>query len=221
MYIGHTTPNVVCGVTFLMVVGIRNSGSVASGPTNVFLYDQYPDLTTVATVVQTVPALAAGASVDIPMAFTVNAGCGAVHTMRLGIAASAVAVESNEEDNVLTLTHTVRAPNLYLTDLTVPANPPCDAVPVGVRVNNNGTAATPHDGIVRFTDTYAGDPSYSRVANVSFPTMAAGTSRIVSMTFSPLEHCGHDHTVTAVVDPSGGIGEIIESDNSYSRTFHP
>jgi uncharacterized repeat protein (TIGR01451 family) len=221
-YSYHTVLNVDCGVRFTMNVGVRNSGPVAARATNVLLFDQYPENTTVASASGDVPALAAGASVNIALAFTVNSRCGWTHTLRVRLDAAAVVTETDEEDNFLTLTHEVRAPNLYLTDLTVPAHPYCNAVTVGVRVNNNGHAATPIAGLVKFTDKYSGAPSYSKSVYASFPAIAAGTSRIVSQTFpTALPYCNQTHSVTAVVDPGLEIGEENESDNSATRLFHP
>ena len=219
-YSYHTVPNMKCGVSFTMSVGVRNSGTVASPASTVALVDSYSGIITVGAN-SPFAALAPGASVNVPFVFAISRGCGLAHTLVLRIDPSDHVDETYEADNVLELTHTVRAPNLYLTDLTVPAHPRCNAVTVGVRVNNNGSVATPTAGTVRFTDTYSGAPSYSTSVYVNFPMIEAGTSRIVSQTFPALPYCNHQHTMTAVVDPDGEILETNDSDNTAATTYQP
>jgi SAM-dependent methyltransferase len=225
VHISHTTPNVVCDVPFTMNVTIRNAGPVAAGPTNVFVFDSYTDSSyhPVASGAGSYGGLAAGASVTVALTFTVDEYCGRVkdHDIVIRIDGAELVDESNEDDNYIRFTHAVRAPNLYPTDLTIPADPPCHAVNVGVRLNNNGTVTTPRDGLVRFTDTVSGYPSYSKLMYASFPMIPAGTSRIVNVTFAITSYCGHLHTMTAVVDSGGVIGESSETDNSMSRQFTP
>ena len=229
VHVSHTTPNVVCDVPFTMNVTIRNAGPVAAGPTNVFVFDSYTDIVVSPGCLGrggSYGGLAAGASVTVSFTFTVDEYCGRVkdHDILIRIDGAELVDESNEDDNYIRFTHAVRAPNLYPTDLFIPADPPCNAVNVGVRVNNNGTVTTPRDALVRFTDTVSGYPSYSKIMYKSIPMISAGTSRVVNVTFDePLSYCGHLHTMTAVVDVySGGvIGESSESDNTMTRTFIP
>jgi hypothetical protein len=227
LYFSHyDTPNVYCGVAYVMHVTVRNSGPVAAVATNAFLFEQYPENHTLANVGAAVPALGAGGSANLQFSFTVSSACGLVHTMRLRVDGASVVSESDEDDNFVNLTHTVRASNLYPTDLTVPHDPSCASVPVGVRVNNNGTAATPTDFIVRFVDTYASVPAYSRAISVSTGVLAAGTSRVVSVTFTTIDDyvpsvCNHTHTMTVYVDATAVVPETIETGNSSSTTYHP
>lgn len=226
VHVSHTPLNVVCDVPFTINVTIRNAGPVAAGPANLTVSDSYTDSShhSVASAGVRHGGLAAGASVTVPLTFTIGEYCGRPtdHAFWIRLDAAEEVDESNEDDNWLRLTHSVRAPNLYLTDLYIPPSPPCNAVNVGVRVNNNGTVTTTRDGLVRFTDTVGGHPSFSRVMYGSFPMIPAGTSRIVNVTFPPLSsYCGYLHTMTAVVNSSGVIGESSESDNSASTTFVP
>ncbi len=224
VHVAHTPLNMVCEVPFTIAVTIRNAGPVAAGPANVFISDGWTDSAyhPVAHNYTSYPGLDAGETVTVGVALTVGEACDRVHDMMIRLDAAEHVDESNEEDNYLRFTHTLRAPNLYPTDLTIPTNPPCSGVNVGVRINNNGPVGTLRDALVKFTDTVGGHPSFSRSVYVSFPRVAAGTSRIVNVTFPPLtSYCDYLHTMTATVDSSGVIGESSETDNSMARQFTP
>jgi hypothetical protein len=206
-----------------MSVSVGNNGSVAtSRATTVRIVDSYSGHSTL-SVTEALPALASHALVNVNFLITINAGCGEAHVMIVRLDPDNLVPETSEGDNILSLPHTVAVmPNLYLTDLSLAAHPPCNGVAVSVRVNNNGSGPTPRAVLVRFTDTYSGAPGYSKSVYVSVPVVAAGTSRIVSQTFpNPLQYCNHTHTMTAFVDPDREIDEVTRSDNSTSGSFHP
>ncbi len=222
--VSHSPLNATCEVPFTLTSTIRNVGPVAAGPANVYIADYYydPDHHSVAHNYANYAGLGPGETVTVPVTLTISQGCDKVHELLIRLDAAEHVDESDEEDNYNRHTHTLRAPNLYLSDLTIPADPPCSGVNVGVRINNNGPVGTRRDALIKFTDTVGGHPSFTRSVYASFPLIPAGTSRIVNVTFSALtSYCDYLHTMTAVVDSSGVIGESSETDNSMARTFVP
>jgi hypothetical protein len=209
-----------CGVPFTYRVWVLNDGAVSSPPSSVRLEDTYSGHSA-ASATKTIGEIEPGVQAPTDIDFTITSGCGEAHVLVVMIDPDGLVLETDETDNLLTFTYTpIHRPNLYPTDLTIISPAPCHtSVPVRVRVRNNGTVATPHQALVRFTDTYSGASGYSKSVYVSLPVIPAGGNTIVEQNIKIDSYCGHTHTMTATVDSNGEIVESNEGDNSMTKTY--
>jgi subtilase family serine protease/prenyltransferase beta subunit len=226
----YLTPNLTAsymrveqnGSSINLAVRVGNGGAIASSATvAVTFYDGDPSTGTVIGTASTTRALNPGEYQDVIYSWS-GGGLGLHHIYAVVDAANTLS-ECRKDDNQTQVDLNIQVEYADLKigpeDITIPAGPYYEGIPVPITVNVKNIGALPASNVV--VRLYNGNPSSGGVQispDQIIPSINAGGSVPLVFSFDSLGKSGMN-VLYVVVDPANAVAEVSKMNNIASVTL--